>query len=167
MQENLQHKGFETNLSADLNPERHFASTRMCRIEILSTWWLCVYLFCPKHFIVLADRKLHTCQNCLNLRIEGISQQTKKTRNEKVMQYGGGISSRSSEGTRLVTKTMPCIAYCLEPSAIGDQGCPGKLFSWIFICFHWYQEDLRLSGARKFAGLWHPLAGCGPEVLPL
>ena len=62
-----------------------------------------------------------------------------KDAQRKTMQYGGGIWSRSAEGTWLVIKTMSHIAYCLEPIAIGGQGCPGKLFSLISIGFHWFQ----------------------------
>ena len=42
---------------------------------------------------------------------------TEKTRSEKTMQRGRGISSRTAVGTRLVTKMMPRIAYGLLPIA--------------------------------------------------
>ena len=90
-----------------------------------------------------------------------------KDARRKTMQYGCGISSRSALGTRFVTKTMPRIAYCPELIAIGGLGHPGKLFSLIFIGFHWFQEDLKLSGARRLASLWRPVGPCGGFVLAL
>ena len=85
-----------------------------------------------------------------------------KDAQRKTMQYGFGISCRSALGIRWVTKTMPRIAYCPELIASGGLGHPGKLFSLVFIGFHWFQGDLRLSGARKLAGLWRPVAACWP-----
>ena len=79
----------------------------------------------------------------------------------KTFQYGSRISSRSAVGTRLVTKTMPIIAYCLVHIATGGQGQPAKLFSLICIGFHWFQTDLRPSWARGLAGLGRPVAACG------
>ena len=93
------------------------------------------------------------------------------------MLYGGGISSRFAEGTRLVTKTMPRISYCLEPIAIEGQGCPGKLFSLIFIGFHWFpliSGGFEATWGQKVGqpvagcgGLWQPVAPCGGIILPL
>ena len=62
-----------------------------------------------------------------------------------------------------------CHASPLEARGIhiGGQGCPGKLFSWIFIGFHWFQGDLWLSGDRRLAGLWRPVAGCGGLLAPV
>ena len=59
----------------------------------------------------------------------------KKAHNAKPGNMVVEFLSGSAVGTRLVTKTMPLIAYCLELTAIGRQGCPGKLFSFIFIDF--------------------------------
>ena len=83
---------------------------------------------------------------------------SQKDAQRKTMQYGGGVSSRSAVGTRLVTKTMPCIA-------IGSQGCPywgpgvsRELFSLIFALFSLI--------SRLFEAIWgwrleQPGAPCG------
>ena len=90
------------------------------------------------------------------------------------MQYGGGISSRSAVGTRLVTKTMPRIA-------IGSQGCPywgpGVSREAVFICFYWFSlisggfEAIWVQKVGRpvaaCGGLWQPVASSGRFVLPL
>ena len=82
-----------------------------------------------------------------------------KDAQRKIMQYGCGISSRSVVGTRLVTKTMPRIAYCPELVAIGGLGHPGKLFSLIFIDFSRIWGHLGPEGWPACGGLWRPVAG--------
>ena len=110
----------------------------MCLILRLQCFWYFVNRF---RMVSIVFRHL--------FHSSAISWGHQKDAQRKTMQYGGGIWSRSAEGTWLVIKTMSHIAYCLEPIAIGGQGCPGKLFSLIFIGFHWFQDDLRLSWARK------------------
>ena len=92
---------------------------------------------------------------------------SQKDAQRKTIQCGGGISSRSAVGTRLVTKTMPRIA-------IGSQGCPywgpGVSREAVFIDCHWFSlisggfEAIR---ARKLGSLWHRVIPCGSEVIPL
>ena len=60
-----------------------------------------------------------------------------------------------------------CHALQLEARGvhIGGQECPGKLFSLIFMGFHWFQVDWRPPGARGFAGLWRAVGPCG-RIIP-
>ena len=83
------------------------------------------------------------------------------------MQYGGGVSSRSAVGTRLVTKTMPHIA-------IGSQGCPywgpGVSREAVFIDSHLFlliPGGFEAIRARRLGSLWTPVAPSGRFVLPL
>ena len=94
----------------------------------------------------------------------------KKTRNAKPCNMVVELRIDLLRGPNLWQKRCHTSPIALSSLPVGARGVQGSCFHWFSLVFMYFRRIWGHPGPEGWAacgGLWQPVAGCGPEVLPL